>query len=277
MNMRLVLSLAGSLAFVLLLSLQSCEHDALPGPASVKTWEEIELRSNFEVPAVAGRNEEGDANLELFSDNSLAYNFHIHNLKPGDVLTNAHIHFGDAGTGNGSILIDLHPSFVGSGATGVIENLRQGQVDSLLNQPVYINVHSAQVNSGLVRGQLDKKVELAMDIALSGNNEVPDTIFTTATGNAILRLTDDKVLYSKVTVDNLESNDTVTVSHIHRGGAGANGQIRIFLCNNTADFGLLKVSAPLHDTLFHMLTTDPMYVNVHSRRHGPGLIRGQVR
>jgi hypothetical protein len=276
MNMRPVLSLTGPIAFVLILFLQSCEHDALPGAASVKKWDAIEIRASYEVPAPAGRDEEGDASLELLSDNSLIYTFHIHNLKPGDVLTNAHIHSGDAGT-SGDVLIDLHPGFVGSGATGIIKNLRQGQVDSLLNNPVYINVHSAQVNSGLVRGQIDKKIELAMDIALSGNNEVPDTIFTTATGNAILRLTDDKVLYSKVTVNNLESNDTLTVSHIHRGGAGANGQVRIFLANTEADFGQLRVSAPLHDTLFHMLTTDPMYVNVHSRRHGPGLIRGQVR
>ncbi len=272
MKMRAVLYLAG-----LILFLQSCEHDPIPGPATIKSWEEVEIRSNFEVPAVPGRDEEGDANLELLSNNSLAYNFHIHNLKPGDVLTNAHIHFGDAGTGNGSILIDLHPSFVGSGATGVITNLRQGQVDTLLNLPVYINVHSAQVNGGLVRGQLDKKIELAMDIPLSGDNEVPDTIHTTATGNAILRLTEDKILYSKVTVSNLEANDTLTASHIHRGGAGANGGIRIFLCSSEADFGQLKVSAPLLDSLFHMVTTDPMYVNVHSRRHGPGLMRGQVR
>lgn len=265
----------GTIGLLSLLFLQSCEHDPLPGPASVKKWEEIPMQANFEVPAPAGRNEEGDANLELLSDNSLVYNFHIHNLKPGDVLTNAHIHAGDAGT-SGNVLIDLNPSFVGSGASGIIKNLRQGQVDSLMNTPVYINVHSAQVNDGLVRGQLDKKITLAMDIDLNGNNEVPP-VTTTATGQAILRLTEDKVLYSKVSFSNLEADDTVTVSHIHRGGAGANGGIRIFLCAAEADFGVLKISAPLHDTLYTMLTTNPMYVNVHSRRHGPGLIRGQVR
>jgi len=265
-----------SMAFLSILILQACEHDAIPGPGTVKKWEEIPLHASFEVPAPAGRNEEGDASLELLSDNSLVYNFHIHNLKPGDVLSAAHIHAGDPGT-SGDVLIDLHPSFVGTGATGTVKNLRPGQVDSLLNKPVYINIHSAQVNSGLVRGQLDKEIELAMDIALSGANEVPTAVPTAATGQAILRLTSDKVLYSRVTVNNLEANDTVTVSHIHRGGAGANGGVRIFLCATEADFGVLKVSAPLHDSLFHMLTTDPMYVNVHSRRFGPGLIRGQVR
>jgi CHRD domain len=270
MPLRLV-----SIAFLSILLLQACEHDTIPGPGSVKKWEEIPLHASFEVPAVPGRNEEGDVSLELLSDNSLVYNFHIHNLKPGDVLTAAHIHAGDPGT-SGDVLIELNPSFVGSGAQGIVKDLRPGQVDSLLNTPVYINIHSAQVNSGLVRGQLDKEIELAMDIALSGANEVP-VVPTAATGQAILRLTSDKVLYSKVTVSNLEANDTLTVSHIHRGGAGANGGVRIFLCAAEADFGVLKVSAPLHDTLYQMLTTNPMYVNVHSRRFGPGLIRGQVR
>lgn len=270
-----VLFLFGRISFLSILFLVACEHDPVPGPASIKKWEEIPIQANFEVPAPAGRDEEGDASLELLSDNSLVYTFHIHNLAQGDVLTNAHIHAGDPGT-SGDVLINLNPSFVGAGATGIVKNLRQGQVDSLLNTPVYINVHSAQANAGLVRGQLDKNIALAMDIALSGNNEDP-VVNTTATGQAIIRLTDDKVLYSKVTVNNLESNDTVTVSHIHRGGAGANGPVRIFLCASEADFGLLKISAPLHDSLYHMLTTDPMYVNVHSRRHGPGIIRGQVR
>lgn len=270
------MKILSAFTILLIIVVQACEHDPIPGPASIKKWDDIELSSTHEVPAVPGRDEEGEVSLELLSDNSLVYNFHIHNLKTGDVLTNAHIHAGDAGT-SGGILIDLHPSFVGTGATGIVKNLRQSQVDSLLNTPVYINIHSAQVNSGLVRGQIDKKISLAMDIELSGDNEVPDTIHTTATGNAILRLTDDKVLYSKVTVTNVESNDTLTFSHVHRGGAGANGPVRIFLCSSEADFGQLKVSAPLADSLFNILTTDPCYVNVHSKRHGPGYIRGQIR
>jgi hypothetical protein len=94
---------------------------------------------------------------------------------------------------------------------------------------------------------------------------------------AILRLTDDKVLYSKVTVNNLESNDTLTVSHIHPGATGTNGSPLIFLCSALSDFGVLKISSPLDDAAFTQLKSSAMYVNAHSRRHGPGLIRGQIR
>jgi CHRD domain-containing protein len=255
-------------------SLQSCKHDSDTGPSTVKKWT-VEIKSIYEVPAPANRNEEGEADIELLSDNSLKFTVHIHNLSPSDALTNAHIHTGDAGT-SGGILIPFNPTFTGAGTTGTVTGLRQGQIDTLLGKPVYVNVHSTQAPAGLARGQLDKTVVLAQDIALLGTNEVP-SVTTTATGKAILRLTSDKVLYSVVTVNNLESNDTLTVSHIHPGATGTNGSPLIFLCNSLSDFGLVKVSDPLTDAVYNQLTKDPMYVNAHSRRHGPGLIRGQIR
>lgn len=252
----------------------SCEHDSDDAPPTVKKWK-VDIKAIYEVPAPVGRNEEGEATIELFSDNSLTYNIHIHNLSSSDELTNAHIHPGDAGT-SGGVLIPFNPTFAGAGTSGTVTGLRQGQIDTLLGMPVYVNVHSKQVPAGLVRGQLDKKIKFAMDVTLTGANEVPP-VTTTANGLAILRLTDDKVLYSKVTVDNLESNDTLTVAHIHPGATGTNGSPLIFLCSSLADFGVLKISSPLPDAHYNQLLTDPMYVNAHSRRHGPGLVRGQIR
>jgi hypothetical protein len=259
---------------LLAIGVQSCEHDKDDGPSSVKRWT-VEIKSIYEVPAPANRNEEGEATIELVSDNSLKFNLHIHNLSPSDALTNAHIHIGDAGT-SGPIVIPFNPTFTGAGTTGTVTNLRQGQVDTLLGYPVYVNVHSKEIPAGLARGQLDKEVVLARDITLLGSNEVP-AVSTTATGLAILRLTHDKVLYSRVTVNNLESNDTLTVAHIHPGAAGTNGPALIFLCNSLADFGVLKISSPLPDAQYNQVLNDPMYVNAHSRRHGPGLVRGQIR
>ncbi|HEY1199585.1 MAG TPA: CHRD domain-containing protein [Niastella sp.] len=260
---------------LLAIGIQSCEHDKDSGPSTVKKWN-VEIKSIYEVPAPAGRDEEGEADIELLSDNSLKFTVHIHNLSPSDALTNAHIHIGDAGT-SGAIFIPFNPTFTGAGTTGMVTNLRQGQIDTLLGKPVYVNVHSTQAPAGLARGQLDKTVVLAQDITLLGSNEVNPTVTTTATGKAILRLTSDRVLYSVVTVSNLESNDTLTVSHIHPGAAGTNGSPLIFLCNSLSDFGLVKVSDPLTDAVFNQLTKDPMYVNAHSRRHGAGLVRGQIR
>jgi hypothetical protein len=257
-----------------MISIFSCEHDDGVVPTTVKKWENLTIATRNEVPAPVGRTEEGELTLELLSDNSLKYDFHLHNLTPGDALTNAHIHYGDAGT-SGGVFIDLKPSISGAGATGMVTGLRQGQIDSLQGANVYFNVHSTQLQAGIARVQLDKTVELAMDIQMSGANEV-GPVTTTATGLCILRLTSDKMLYSKITVNNIEPADTLRVAHIHRGAAGANGPVRIFLAENINDFGVLK-TATLVDSLYNMVKNDAVYCNAHSKNRGSGLVRGQIR
>src|SRR5688572_21036367 len=87
-------------------ALQSCEHDDDKGPSTVKKWN-VDIKAIYEVPAPAGRNEEGEATIELLSDNSLKFDLHIHNLSASDNLTNAHIHNGNAGI-SGGILIPFN-------------------------------------------------------------------------------------------------------------------------------------------------------------------------
>src|SRR6267378_134985 len=93
--LRLTVLLSAGLFFLLVVS---CHHDNGVAATTVKTWTNLTLKAANETPAPAGRNEEGDANLTLMSDNSLKYDFHIHNLSPSDALTAAHIHVGDAVT-----------------------------------------------------------------------------------------------------------------------------------------------------------------------------------
>lgn len=261
-------------ALIAIVFFQSCEHDDEPGPTSVRKWQ-VTMKAINEAPAPAGRNEEGDATIELFSDNSLKYDLHIHNLASNDTLTLAHIHVGDPVT-SGGIFINFNPNFNNSpGASGTVTDLRQGQIDSLMNGPCYVNVHSRKVGSGLVRAQLDKTVDFAIDVNLTGANEVPP-VTTTATGKSLIRLMTDKTLYSKVTVATLESNDALTVAHIHPGAVGANNPPSVTLCNNVGDFGLSK-SFTLTDAQVTLVKSSPCYVNAHSTLHGPGLIRGQIR
>jgi hypothetical protein len=93
---------------------------------------------------------------------------------------------------------------------------------------------------------------------------------------AILRLTSDKTLYSIVTVNNVEANDTLTVAHVHRGTPDIAGPIRINLCNSKADFGVLKTQT-LVDSLVSILTNEACYTNAHTKLHGSGIVRGQIR
>jgi hypothetical protein len=114
-----------------------------------------------------------------------------------------------------------------------------------------------------------------MNVQLSGLNEVPPNDLG-ATGNALLRVTADKVLHSKVNVDAPPEAGTLLAAHIHAGAAGVNGPVKIFLCHSTDDFGVNQ-EIQLTDEQFNMLMNDHLYVNAHSTVKPGGLLRGQIR
>jgi hypothetical protein len=254
----------------------SCEDDAVSPPTIVKEWT-VPLSTQYENPARAGRTESGTATIQLLSDNSIKYTIAVTGLAAGDALTAAHIHTGDVIT-NGPVVLGFDPVFSGSNATGTIAGIRASFVDSLKNSAneLYFNVHSTQQPGGLVRGQMNVGIELAADVALSGANEVPNPVVTSATGTGSVRLTADKKLYSKVTVINLEAADALTAAHIHNAAAGANAGVLIGLASGAADFGVVKM-VTVSDAVFATLKTDPIYLNAHSVLHPAGLIRGQIR
>ena len=264
-----------SLACLILIS--SCSKDdnpATPPATVVKHWDII-MNAKYENPAPAGRTETGTASLDLYSDNSFKYNIAITGLAAGDALTASHIHFGDAAT-NGPIILNFSPVFSSNAATATITGLRQTLVDSIQTGTVYVNVHSTQFPGGLLRGQMDKTIDYAVDVALSGTNEVP-AVNTTATGLALLRLMTDKTLYSKITVTGLEANDAFTVAHIHGpAAAGVNAAVLQGLCSSAADFGIVK-SNVLSDANVTALKTAAVYVNAHTTLFPGGKIRGQIR
>jgi hypothetical protein len=101
-------------------------------------------------------------------------------------------------------------------------------------------------------------------------------VVTTATGVALLRLTDDGKLYSRVTVTNVPPADALTMAHIHRGATGTNGDVLVTLCATAADFGTSKMTQ-LNDATASAVRTEALYVNAHSTIWPAGIIRGQIR
>ena len=254
----------------------ACKKEtATPLPTVVKEWT-IALSPKFENPARSGRAETGTANLSLLSDNSLKYVITVNGLTAGDALVAAHIHTGNV-ISNGPVVLGLNPMFTGATATGTITNVRSSFVDSLKSDDneLYFNLHSTQQPSGLLRGQLNENIVLAEDVVLLGTNEVAP-VTTLATGLAILRLTNSKKLYSKVTVSTLDAGDAMMAAHIHTGAAGVNGSVIVALCASGADFGVVKMLT-LTDPVFTSVKMDAVYVNAHSSIKPDGLVRGQIR
>jgi hypothetical protein len=260
------------------LAVTSCKKDSDPapsGPTVVRSWT-IPLSAKNEAPAPAGRTETGTASIQLLSDNSLTYAVTVNGLAAGDALTNAHIHTGNVIT-SGPVIVGFNPVFNGNTATGTVTGLRTTFVDSLKNDAIdlYVNTHSTQVPGGLARGQMNKTVEMAADVVLTGTNEVP-SVTTTASGLALVRLTSDKTLYTKVTVTNLEAGDAWTAAHIHKAALGVNGAVMVGIYAAAGEFGTVKIST-VDDATFTSLKNDAIYVNAHSVNHAAGTIRGQIR
>jgi CHRD domain len=259
--------------------ISSCSNDdnsnVVPTPTVVKDWT-IPLSATYENPAPASRTETGTATMQLLSDNSLKYTITLVGLAGADVLTAAHLHVGDAIT-SGGVILGIDPLFSGSTANGTITGLRASLVDSLKNSAneIYFNVHSTQVPSGLVRGQVNTNIELAADLELSGANEVPP-VTTTATGKALVRLTSEKKLYVKLTITNLEGGDALTAAHIHKAATGVNGSVLVGFYGSAADFGTTKIIT-VDDAAYASLKADNIYANAHSTNHPAGIVRAQIR
>ncbi len=257
----------------------SCKKDKDDGPkvTVVKEWT-LPLSAKNENPAPAGRNETGTFVLRIMSDNSVQYNVTVTGLAGGDALTAAHIHTGNPGV-NGGVILNFAPTFAGGSASGSVANVRPTLLDSLNNgiAELYVNVHSTQVPSGLVRSQINSTIQWAQDVALSGANEVP-AVTTTATGTARFRLTSDGKLFYVVNVTGLTAGDgNLTAAHIHNGAAGANGSVLILLASGAADFGVDK-QVQLTDVQKTAVDgTGALYVNAHSTIFPAGIVRGQIR
>ncbi len=270
MKLKCILSV---LLFVFIFS--SCRRENEASSINVIREWFVPFSASYAAPAVAGRTDSGVVHFLLYEDNSLRYDFKVFNLKSGDAITGATLNAGNPVT-NGPVLLDLMPRISGTYVSGAAFNLSPALMSSLMgDSAIYFNVASTQNTSSLLRGQLNAKITLAANVALSGSQEVPP-VATTAAGVAVVRVTADKQVYSRITVDNLEPADQLNAAHIHAGAAGTNGPVIVQLAGNASDFGTVKTVA-ISDAKYDSLMTLPLYVNVHSTLNPAGKIRGQIK
>ena len=258
--------------------LSACSKDEvtppIPAPTVVKEYS-IKMSAANEVAANT-RQETSTASLKIFSDNSVTLSSTFSNFSAGDTIKAAHIHVGDA-VSNGSIVLPFTIVATGANVEAKATDVRQTLIDSLKNNVTefYANIHSAQLPGGLARGQIGKNILQAYTVNLSGLNE-PAPVTTTATGIALIRINEDNTLFSKITISNLETGDTLRFAHVHIGATGLNGPVITNLANTRNDFATTQIrtiSAGLADSI----ATRMVYVNVHSNFSPGGKLRGQIR
>ena len=261
-------------AILLFASCKKSETTPTPAPTVVKEYS-IKMAAANEI-AINSRIETSTAALKIFSDNSISFTASFSNFTAGDTIKAAHIHVGNA-VSNGSIVLPFTIVATGAAVEAKALNVRQTLIDSLTNNLIefYANVHSVLSPGGFARGQIGKNISQAYNVSLSGTNQ-PNPVTTTATGIAIVRIIEDNRLFSKITISNLETTDTLRYAHIHIGATGSNGPVIVNLADTKDDFGTTQIrmiSAGLADSI----ATKMIYINVHSNFSPGGKIRGQIR
>lgn len=256
----------------------ACKDDEDP-PAKVELMSfDIMLDNAYSIPMVTGRSETGNIQMSLYDDKSLTFTITINGLMSSDVLTMAHVHNGDVVTAGGvaiTLVDGTNIAFSGNMATGTI-TLTDDQITTLQGNDIYVNVHSTEQPSGLVRGQIDQTIDNAYNVSLSPANEIPAINDRNETGLAYIRIVGSTMFY-KVIVNDLEASDAITAGHIHEGSATVNGGVLVNL-DITGDSELEKTkSLSLSNEELNKINNDELYVNIHSNQYAGGLLRGQIR
>jgi hypothetical protein len=271
----------------------------------------VSLSGEEEVPAITS-SVTGTATIDLLADSTIEYFVNL--LNPDGVLllgaSGAHIHCGASGV-NGDVVAFLAQPVDGGLLTspvqfsGVLDdssivNDACGSTIAMLYASIraggaYINVHSTENPNGEVRGQIPEPTPLddAINISLSGENEVP-AVTSTVTGTIMIQqFSDSSVEFSA----NLMNPDGVALlgaagAHIHCGAFDEAGDVVAFLAQpvdggrmetEVAFSGFLDATSILDDAcgatielLYTSIMEGRAYVNVHSTENPSGEVRGQT-
>lgn len=179
-------------------------------------------------------------------------------------------HFHDAPPGvPGGIVHGI--AFVDSTSAGTWSAVPPVEVASLLKGNLYLNAHTPRYPGGEIRGQLLRVSPAVFVAGLDGSQETPpNASISKGTSWAVLSMDAATITYG---VTYAELSDTITASHFHVGVPGIGGGVvhPITFTGNTS--GGTWTGYP--DTIISHLATGDVYVNVHSKAHTGGEIRGQ--
>jgi len=199
----------------------------------------------------------------------------VSNLKDNNNVTAMHIHMGKPGETGGPI-ITFQMEGNDNNRWMVPENsmLNATDLSMLLQGDTYINVHTTEVGSGQIRGQIlpsDKELTVS---DLSGKEQIPTEISSnlTATGYTTFNSSTNRI---DVRV-NISDTSAVTAIHIHNASFGNNGQIVLPLDADTSGNTSYSASMDLSSELVDAYQRGNLYFNLHTTNNPTGELRGQI-
>ena len=109
-------------------------------------------------------------------------------------------------------------------------------------------------------------------VSLTGAQEVPP-VTTQAKGSGTIKIGDDKSVSGSIETSGINGN----AAHIHMAAAGQNGGVIIPLAKSGDNGWNVPAGAKLTDAQYDAFKKGDLYVNVHTKEHPAGEIRGQLK
>lgn len=109
-------------------------------------------------------------------------------------------------------------------------------------------------------------------VRLSGRQEVPP-VHTAAGGSGVIDVAHDGAVSGKIATHGVKA----TMAHIHEAAPGKNGPPIIVLKRGAKGTWVVPAGSKLSPREYKAFLAGDLYVNVHSRAHPGGEIRGQLK
>ena len=186
----------------------------------------------------------------------------------------AHIHEGEVGE-NGGVVVFLEQSAddpsvwqTPDGAT-----LEVDVIEQLLDGGHYVNVHTPDVPSGELRGQIFPSTVTLFAFGLDGQQEVPP-VETDSSGDGYVWFDSQTNLLS-VLIYTTDLDDAVA-AHVHEGEAGTNGGVIVELEPDGVSTWRSPGEVEIDEATAEKLLAAGHYLNVHTPDVPSGEVRGQI-
>lgn len=190
-------------------------------------------------------------------------------------ITGIHLHRATAGS-NGAVVEDLTSYVSGNRITGSVDPANY--LNALMNDSIYVNIHTAANPNGEIRGQLNLEADLHFDAMLDTAQETTPVTGGAAIGAAAIKVnyTFDTLWYD---VQTTGLSGTITGAHFHKATAGNSGGVVIGIPSGNIMGNRLSgmiTGGALADTFISDMLSGAIYLNIHTTANPNGEIRGQV-
>ena len=254
------------LAFVLLFSFAA---------RSQMTYLKAELQGSQEVPPTAST--ASGISIVKYNTTTKVLELTGNYTNLSSVITASHIHSPAPIGTNAPVLITLINTGGTTGTLSVTATLTPAQEVDLLAGNMYVNVHTGNIPSGEIRGQLTATTagqSVYMTGRVQGAQEVPPN-GSTAMGT-VTTLLDRSTNMVYLTGSYSGLTTAANASHIHRAPVLTAGDVFVSLVFTPATSGTIHVASAVSETDEAEMVAGNSYVNIHTATYPGGEIRGQL-